>query len=116
MPVSKKRKKKGKPVRGRVASENLSGVTLQDLINVLAYQEYVQDGTIVRDDVKVTIPDEIPVNVEDADGNKRQVGTATPIPGDPEHVSISFTDPVAKAAITTIAGSDYSIAKNEEQE
>ena len=38
MPVSKKRKKKnGKPV-GR-GSDRLTGLTLQDLINVVAYQE-----------------------------------------------------------------------------
>lgn len=37
MPVSKKRKKKGKPVRR--GEDRMSGLTLQDLINVVAYQE-----------------------------------------------------------------------------
>lgn len=37
MPVSKKRKKKGKSVRR--GESQMSGLTLQDLINVVAYQE-----------------------------------------------------------------------------
>jgi hypothetical protein len=39
MPESKKRKKKGKPAPKR-GDDRMSGVTLQDLINVLAYQEH----------------------------------------------------------------------------
>lgn len=52
MPKSKKRKKNGKAVRSSAASREQrikdapTGVTLQELINVLAYQEYVADGTI----------------------------------------------------------------------
>lgn len=55
MAVSKKRKKKGKDVqnnparRASVLEQMESSVSLQDLINVLAYQEYVKDGTIVED-------------------------------------------------------------------
>jgi hypothetical protein len=37
MPVSKKRKKDGKPVQR--GEDRVSGLTLQDLINVVAYQE-----------------------------------------------------------------------------
>lgn len=68
MPVSKKRKKNGKKVKSndyrrarrveKVADEQMTGVTLQDLINVLAYQEYVKDGTIVPDEKDIpTIAD-----------------------------------------------------------
>ena len=53
MPLSRKRKKKGKKVEGgakiTVDPNKESSVTLQDLINVLAYQEYVKDGTIDPD-------------------------------------------------------------------
>ena len=52
MPKSKKRKKRGKTVSNgektrleRFANME-SGVTLQDLINVVAYQEYVETGEI----------------------------------------------------------------------
>lgn len=73
MPISKKRKKKGKAVKGRslaVRDDRPSGVTLQDLINVLAFQEYQQQG--VYDDVETegfppgAIIDEVPT-VEDID-------------------------------------------------
>jgi hypothetical protein len=51
MPISKKRKKKGKVVRSRrrwtdaeIAEMNRpAGVSLQDLINVVAAQEYQKD-------------------------------------------------------------------------
>lgn len=58
MPVSKKRKRKGGAVaryrrdrRRREIEENSygdlsSGVTLQDLINMVAYQEYQEQGKI----------------------------------------------------------------------
>lgn len=49
MPVSKKRKKDGRLVKCRVASvppdEMKSGVSLQDLIDALAYQEYQKTKT-----------------------------------------------------------------------
>jgi hypothetical protein len=63
VPISKKRKKKGKPVKPpeRLVTED-SGVTLQDLINMVAYQDYVADGTIegpqIPDDAD--IPEETP--------------------------------------------------------
>lgn len=41
MPKSKKRKKKGKRAAYSPRPEQQSGVTLQDLINVVAYQELV---------------------------------------------------------------------------
>lgn len=54
MPISKRRKKKGKRVKNsaarraqrleEVAAEQPSGVTLQDLIDVVAYQEYEKQG------------------------------------------------------------------------
>lgn len=109
MPVSKKRKKNGKVVknsaarRGRrletTAAEQPSGVSLQDLINVLAYQEYVKDGTIVAPDTSIHIPETIPLTVGEGD-DKRQVGTATPIPGDEEHLSINITDPEIQEKIS----------------
>lgn len=57
MPLSRRRKKKGKVVKNdpqkraqRLEEADISsGVSLQDLINVLAYQEYVKDGTISTD-------------------------------------------------------------------
>lgn len=106
MPISKRRKKKGKTVkhsadkRSRVLNERLervgeqeSAVSLQDLINVLAYQEYVNDGTIIAPDVKVTMAEEVPVTVEDENGVKQRIGTAYPIEGDPLHVSIQLDNP-----------------------
>lgn len=42
MPISKKRKKKGKPVKR--GSDRMTGLTLQDLINVAAYQQYKDEG------------------------------------------------------------------------
>lgn len=49
MPISRKRKKNGKKVKGhrgtiKVDPNAESGVTLQDLINTLAYQEYKAAG------------------------------------------------------------------------
>lgn len=102
MPLSKRRKKKGKVVKNnpdrraqRLEEADIrAGVSLQDLINVVAYQEYVKDGTIIADDAKIDIPVELPITVEDEDedGNKRRVGTATTIPGT-DGVSINITDP-----------------------
>lgn len=50
MPVSRKRKKKGKAVKPhgtiRVDPNKESSITLQDLINVVAYQEIIQDGEV----------------------------------------------------------------------
>lgn len=125
MPKSKLRKKKGKAVKKgtlRVDPNKESNVTLQDLINVYAYQEYVKDGTInpkttgfdmmtenqimdfkdgtiVSDDVKVHIPEIVPVTIKDKDGNKRVVGTASPIPGDEQHLSVHVTDLDIRKAI-----------------
>lgn len=74
MPISKKRKKKGKAVKGRslaVRDDRPSGVTLQDLINVLAFQEYQKEGVY---DIETTgfppgaIIDESPeIDFEDPD-------------------------------------------------
>lgn len=131
MPVSKKRKKKGKKVgngkvsRVRQFAERPSGVSLQDLINVLAYQEYVKDGSIVADDAKVTVADPLPVTIEDADGNKIQVGTAERIPGDPNALSIklddiptvNFEDPKVASVIQALSdASHYSISEETEDE
>lgn len=56
MPLSKNRRKNGKKVKHNRAKRNQrleetmadqpSGVTLQDLINMVAYQEYQQAGVI----------------------------------------------------------------------
>lgn len=100
MPKSKKRKKNGKTVGNgektrleRFANME-SGVSLQDLINVVAYQEYVASGEIVpregdafADDIKIDIPEELPVTIEE-NGEQVRIGTASAIPGDPESISI----------------------------
>lgn len=96
MPISRKRKKNGKKVKKgtlTIDPNKESSVTLQDLINVLAYQEYVKDGTIIADDAKINVPVELPVTVIDEDGNKRRVGTATTIPGDDNEVAFHIDDP-----------------------
>lgn len=102
MPVSKKRKKKGKSVgngepknrqkheaRVREIGSMESAVSLQDLINAVAYQD--KHG-IVADDAVVHIPETLPVTVGEGE-DKREVGTASPIPGDEGAVSINITDP-----------------------
>jgi hypothetical protein len=67
MPVSKKRKKKGKTVKR--GSDRMTGLTLQDLINVVAYQEYKEAG--VYDDPETVGLPEIPtvenIDFEDPD-------------------------------------------------
>jgi hypothetical protein len=102
MPISKKRKKKGRVVKNNAArrSKRLessaadisAGVSLQDLINVVAYQEYVKDGTIVADDAKFNIPVEMPITTVGEDGTKRRVGTAITTPGS-DHVEMRISDP-----------------------
>lgn len=127
MPKSKKRKRKGGVVakynrdrRNQRIDENSygdgisAGVSLQDLINVVAYQEYVNDGTIIADDAKITLADDVPVTVGEGE-DKRRVGTASAIPGDPEHVSINFDDPDTAAIIKAVHDRDaYSIDKENE--
>lgn len=111
MPISKKRKKK----RGAIAKYNrlkrreamlvqgedmTSGVTLQDLINMVAYQEYVEAGKIQNDQIEMDSTAKVefevspgtPVTVE-RDGERVVVGSADPIPGDPQHFSAYITDP-----------------------
>ncbi len=143
MPISKRRKRKnGKKVgtgqRIVVDKNKESRVTLQDLINIVAYQEYVEDGTIdpaavreelkkkapqvgeifakvslerkddlvlapgviLRADAEVSMADEVPVYVENSRGEKIGVGTASPIEGDPEHVSIHINDPEVLALVS----------------
>jgi hypothetical protein len=135
VPVSKKRKRKngrkvGSGTRITVDPNKPSNVTLQDLIDVVAYQQYVADGTInpemveqtrseraempeeifakvklaptddieiepgviLRADAIVHVPQEMPVYMENEKGEKIGVGTAAPIAGDPEHISIHITD------------------------
>lgn len=56
MPVSKKRKKKGKPVKR--GSDRLTGLTLGDLLKVAAYQHYEQQGAYEDDAVEgVELPE-----------------------------------------------------------
>lgn len=69
MPISKKRKKNGKKVGGGVAARRAardaelaeiqrdSGVSLQDLINTVAYQEYVAEGKIEAPENPVQVID-----------------------------------------------------------
>lgn len=128
MPVSKKRKRKnGKSVSYRQFGRDrreldstgdlTAGVTLQDLINMVAYQEYVESGVIanvaIPDTATVTYADDLPVTVGEGD-EKRRVGTATPIEGQPGHVSIQFDDPDTAAIIRAVDSSDYSIGKENE--
>lgn len=141
MPVSKKRKKKGKVVKR--GEDRMSHLTLQDLINVVAYQEAhpeeAQSGgaaeiqtvndidlenpdhqavikavqslgehTVFADDAVVHIPEVVPVTVGEGE-NKREIGTASPIPGDPDHLSINITD---REILDQLEGpSSYSIDK-----
>lgn len=130
MPVSKKRKRKnGKKVRmGRTWSREEieevnrpAGVSLQDLINVVAAQDFKKDPEAyakkhpevkLADDVKVHIPEEVPVTIGEGE-DKHEVGTATQIPGDEEHLSIQITDPEVLKAIQGPIG-DFSIEKENE--
>lgn len=79
MPVSKKRKKKGKTVKYdegaklHIDPEKESSLTLQDLINVLAYQEYVKDGTIVPPDETIDISDLPGASSVEDDMNDQQI-------------------------------------------
>lgn len=114
MPVSKKRKgKKGKPVKR--GTDRLSSLTLQDLINVVAYQEahpeearvqvrvddLIEDEhTVLAEDAVVNIPTDLPVMAENGDGTKRRVGTASVIPGDDNSLSIRIDDPNFTPAFT----------------
>lgn len=143
MPLSKRRKRKnGKKVgsgqRIIVDPNKESRVTLQNLIDIVAYQSYVEDGTIdpeaVREELKakepvaaeiwakvqvkrsddieiapgvilradavVSMADEVPVYMENSRGEKIGVGTATPIKGDPGHVSIYIEDPNVLAMVS----------------
>lgn len=123
MPISKKRKKKGRVVgkgaRLKVDPNKESSITIQDLINVVAYQEFkegsydppvseevaelyakvqvkedteIAPNVILRADSVMNIPGTIPVNIENSRGEKIGIGTASPIEGDPGHVSIQITD------------------------
>lgn len=118
MPQSRKRKKKGKVVKSDTArrsqrlEEMSSGVTMQDLINVLAYQEYVKDGTILAENAKVNIPDEIPVTVGEGE-NKRQVGTAVQVEGRDE-LSVRITDHDTIQHLSD-PGAKYSISTEDEE-
>lgn len=77
MPVSKKRKKKGGTIakfsRDRrnqrleeIAMEQPSGVSLQDLINMVAYQEMQQAGVIDGPAIPDTAPED-KIDFEDPD-------------------------------------------------
>lgn len=78
MPVSKKRKKKGGAIakfnRDRrnqrleeIAADQPSGVTLQDLINMVAYQEYQQAGIIEGPAIPDQAPEDITPDFDDPD-------------------------------------------------
>lgn len=129
MPLSKKRKKKGKKVK-HDPHQRFSGLTLQDLINVVAYQE--THGLTKPTTIDFTNPDTqavikavdsagIVMDLEPLDEiaedavvtmgegeNKREIGTASPIPGDPEHMSIHITDPEVLSTVQGPMG-NYSI-------
>ena len=120
MPISKKRKKKGKTIQGHgarivVDPNKESNVTLQDLINALAYQEFMASpDVVIADDVKVEFADDIPVTITNEDGTKTRVGTATPIPGgDGQHVSVQINDSEILKMIQGPMG-EFSIDKEHE--
>lgn len=147
MPISKKRKKKGKSVRRgtfKVDPNKESSISLQDLINVVAYQEAkagrytppvvdmpqageiyakvwthedteIAPNVIVRADAVVDIPETASVNIEDSRGNKIGVGTVSRIPGDDNHVSLNITDPDILAMVQGPIG-EYSIDNKENTE
>ena len=162
MPISRKRKKKGKRVKGhgaviKIDPNKESSISLQDLIDVVAYQEFkagkydppahveplvgentyaggveayaseiharvwtnedteIAPNVIVRADAVVNIPDSVPVNIENTRGEKIGIGTASPIEGDPGHVSIHITDPAILNMLQVPLG-DYSIADKETHE
>ena len=130
MPRSKKRKKNGKKVGNGAAKNNAlanerlervgemeSEVTLQDLINMVAYQEYEALGLYDKgEDVKVVdipesvvdIPESVPVTFYGPDGTKRQIGTASPIPGEEGRVSVHIDDEDFRNEIL-MPSSDFSI-------
>lgn len=147
MPESKKRKRKNGKKLGNGEQKNFnrfsdkeSGLSLQDVINMVAYQDYVADGKIDSDQVladakvmnpaledvanqfgegyvidenaEIHIPDEIPVTIGEGDG-KRQVGTATPVPGDPGAMSIQINDKAVKDMVHGPVG-NYRINKEQE--
>lgn len=134
MPVSKKRKKKGvvarfnRDRRRHELEEQMrnqsSGVNLQDLINMVAYQEYqeagVIDGPAIPDNVEIS-PDceiifdkDVPVVIGEGE-EKRQIGTASPIPGSPGHASIQLTDDEVLRQVRGPVG-NYSIDKEQEDD
>ena len=124
MPISRRRKRKdGKTVKRKEEGARIvvdpnkeSHVTLQDLINVVAYQEYVKDGSIVPEDVEIQMADEIPVNIINEDGSRTQVGTAARNPEDPDRVSIDINDPRAAAIIRGAASLDKVSIEEDEDE
>jgi hypothetical protein len=127
MPISRRRKKKGKTVRGhgakiKVDPDKESSVTLQDLINAVAWQESQKpddDPTKMRgpvevsDDVVVHYADNMPVYVGEGE-NRIQIGTADKIPGANDSVSIRITDP---EVMDMVRGpmSDFSIDKEHDE-
>jgi hypothetical protein len=134
MPISKRRKKKGKPVgkgtRITVDPEKESSVTLQDLINALAWQESQKpdddptklvgpsmeelvrgqveaNGDILADDAVINVPDSVPVYVGEGE-NRVQIGTAQPKAGS-EATDITITDPEVMAKVQN--PDNYSVGK-----
>ena len=119
MPKSKNKRKNGKQVKHNANrrlerfEETPSGVSLQDLINVVAYQQYVEDGTIMADGAEVYIPTEVPVTVGEGE-EKRQVGTAVQVPGRDE-LSVRITDHDMIQAISD-PSSSYSISTEDQEQ
>lgn len=104
MPKSKNKRKNGKQVshnadkRAERMSNMDSGLTLQDLINVVAYQDYVADGTIVpeksySDDVieGEVVSEEFPLMAIESEEHL-QIGTLSLVAGDPDSVTVDLTD------------------------
>ena len=125
MPKSRIRKRKngkkvGKGARITVDPEKESSITLQDLINAVAWQESQKsdddptklvgpsteelvrgeieaNGDILASDAEIDVPDSVPVYVGEGE-NRIQIGTAKPA-SDSSASDITITDPEVMAKI-----------------
>lgn len=104
MPKKKSKRKNGEIVQHNADKRSArlddmdSGLTLQDLINVVAYQEYVADGTIAAeetysDDVieGEVVSEEFPLMAIESEEHL-QIGTLSLVAGDPDSVAVDLTD------------------------
>jgi hypothetical protein len=74
-----------------------------------AAAEYEEKFVVVDDDVKIDFPEEVPLTIGEG-ADKREIGTATPVPGSPGQVSIHINDPETVGLLSD-HGDHYSIEK-----